>query len=405
MRSTDKWFLTILKAALAGQPLTEFGDITRQQWDELFQMAQVHKVLPLVYQTVYGALDPETNAQIRSRVRTTVMVQAMKTHEFLQLMEKLREADCEPMVVKGLVCRNLYPQPDLRPSSDEDLLIPEEKFADCCRVLGQFGMATDTPDEKLQEVFEVPFRKKDSPLYLEVHKSLFDPDSEAYGHWNAFFENARERAVYDGGVLTLSETDHLLYLICHAFKHFIHSGFGIRQVCDIVLYANAKGHLVDWTQIYDNCCKIHAEFFAAALFQIGEHYLGFHPVNAGYPDAWYSLAVDESDMLQDLLSAGIYGGATMSRMHSSNMTLDAVSADRQGKKRNALKKSLFPSAQNLSGRYPYLEKRPWLLPVAWTSRILSYFQETKGKQDNSAAQALQIGNQRVELLRKYRVIR
>lgn len=35
----------------------------------------------------------------------------------------------------------------------------------------------------------------------------------------------------------MNASDHLFYLICHALKHFYHSGFGIRQVCDILLFA------------------------------------------------------------------------------------------------------------------------------------------------------------------------
>lgn len=405
MNVTDKLFLRILKAALKGESYTEPQEINADQWNEIFRMAQEHKVLPLIYQAAYGVMNPEVRERIRGSVRKTVMLQAIKTHEFLQLNEKLREAGCEPIVVKGIVCRSLYPQPDLRPSSDEDILIPEAQFADCCRVLRRFGMDTDTPEDKWPQTFEVPFRKKDSPLFLEVHKSLFSPDSEAYGHWNGFFENARERAVRQADVLTLSDTDHLFYLLCHAFKHFIHSGFGVRQVCDIVLYANARGHLVDWQQVYEKCCQIQGEVFAAALFRIGERYLNFDPVKAQYPAIWQDISVDEGDMLQDLLSAGVYGSANMSRLHSSGLILEAVSANRNGKKENALKKSLFPSAKTLSGRYPYLEKRPWLLPVAWSGRILSYLRETRQTRDNSAVQSLQIGNQRVELLKKYRVIR
>ena len=368
MERNELIFLNILKTALAGQLWDPLHSLSDDDWNAIFHLARVHKVLPLVYQAAYTLMDPDDAARIRIRVRKTVMLQTLKTHEFLLLNENLREAGCEPIVVKGLVCRNLYPQPDLRPSSDEDILIPEDQFADCCRVLREFGMDTDIPEDKWPEYFEVTFQKKDSPLYLEVHKSLFSPQSEAYGHWNCFFENARECAIRDAEVLTLSGTDHLFYLLCHAFKHFIHSGFGIRQVCDIVLYANKKGQSVDWKQVYDNCCKIRAEYFAAALFRIGESYLGFDPVKAGYPDFWQELPAEETDMLMDLLSAGVYGSATKSRVHSSNLTLNAVSADRQGRRGKGLKTSLFPSAQDLSGRYPYLEKRPWLLPVAWLLR-------------------------------------
>lgn len=108
---------------------------------------------------------------------------------------------------------------------------------------------------------------------------------------------------------------HLFYLICHAFKHFLHSGFGIRQVCDIVLFANAYGKEIDWIRILQQCREIHADLFTAALFQIGQKYLTFDPSRAGYPQEWQEIQVDEQLMLDDLLEAGIYGDGTMSRKH------------------------------------------------------------------------------------------
>ena len=201
-------------------------------------------------------------------------------------------------------------------------------------------------------------------------------------------------------------TDHLFYLICHSFKHFLHSGFGIRQVCDIILFANEYGDAIDWEKVLRQCREIHADLFAAALFAIGEKYLTFDPEKAHYPKVWQEISVDETDMLMDLLDSGIYGNANMSRKHSSNMTLDAVAADKNGKKAgNTVLKSLFPSAKKLEGRYPYLKKHPILLPIAWTDRILKYRKETVAGGDNAAADSVKIGNQRIELMKEYGIIK
>lgn len=201
-------------------------------------------------------------------------------------------------------------------------------------------------------------------------------------------------------------TEHLFYLICHSFKHFLHSGFGIRQVCDIILFANEYGDAIDWEKVLRQCREIHADLFAAALFAIGEKYLTFDPEKAHYPKVWQGICVDETDMLMDLLDSGIYGNANMSRKHSSNMTLDAVAADKNGKKAgNTVLKSLFPSAKKLEGRYPYLKKHPILLPIAWTDRILKYRKETVAGGDNAAADSVKIGNQRIELMKEYGIIK
>jgi hypothetical protein len=279
------------------------------------------------------------------------------------------------------------------------------QFEICHQVLTEFGMTTQTPSD----AYEIPYRKAGSPLYIELHKHLFPPESDAYGDLNRFFQGVHQRAItmeiQGHRVYTMGHTDHLFYLICHAFKHFLHSGFGIRQVCDILLYANAYGREVDWAQLLENCKVIRAEKFAAAIFAMGTHHLGFDPAGAAYPENWQAMEVDELPMLLDLLSGGLYGGASMSRKHSSNITLEAVAAQKQGKRaRGAVVTSLFPPRKQLEGRYSYLKKHPCLLPVAWCSRLWSYGMQSRNAADDHATDALKIGAARVELLRSYGIL-
>ena len=44
------------------------------------------------------------------------------------LFDKMRQNELTPLIVKGIVCRDLYPNPDLRTSNDEDLYIPRDQF-------------------------------------------------------------------------------------------------------------------------------------------------------------------------------------------------------------------------------------------------------------------------------------
>ena len=406
--------LPVLKAALKNEKVSWEKELTSQVWIELFQIAGKHKVLPMIYEAVYGCpaarnIEPQIWLSVKQQTKRAVMLQTMKTSDFLGMFEHLQEAGIQALVVKGIVCRNLYPNPDYRVSGDEDVLVPAEQFDRCHQALIRYGMQPSNPAQDMQTAYEVPYGKPDSPIYIELHKCLFPPESSAYGDLNRFFDGVYERSIklsVDGKqIVTMGYTDHLFYLICHAFKHFLHSGFGIRQVCDIVLFANVYGREVDWIKILDQCREIHADLFTAALFQIGQKYLTFDPVKAGYPQEWQEIQVDEQLMLDDLLDAGIYGGGTMSRKHSSNITLNAVSSEKQGKKAgHSVLKTLFPSAKNMEGRYTYLKKHPYLLPVAWLTRIMRYHQETKKSQNNDAARALSIGNQRIELFREYHIL-
>ena len=283
------------------------------------------------------------------------------------------------------------------------MLIRPEQFGLCHEAMLGFGMETTEDPEHFAGAYEIPYGKKGSPLYIELHKQLFPSDQNAYDEFNDFFEDVHSRAVEETiegtDILTMEPTDHLFYLICHAFKHFLHGGFGIRQVCDIVLFARHYHDRIDWEQVLANCGKIRAEKFTAALFAIGRNHLG---QEAPLPGIW-QMEVDEQAMLEDLLASGIYGGADMDRKHSGHMTLNAVTRQKQGKSETGgLMKSLFPSASSLEGRYAYLKKRPYLLPVAWASRIVRYGVRNAGT--DSAAKTIQIGNERINLMKQYGIL-
>lgn len=414
MDATSKTFLAIIKSALTGEKADLDREILPDEWEKLFTMAGIQKVLPMFCEAVYASASLQRAnlpflAIAKRQVMQQVMMQTMRTSEFLTLNQQLQAAGVRPLVVKGIICRSLYPNPDHRPSSDEDVLIPADQFAKCHQVMTDFGMQTTEDEDERNAAYEVPYRRVGSPLYIELHKHLFSPDSDAYGDMNQFFEGVFDRAIaediHGNTVYTLGYTDHLCFLICHAFKHFLHSGFGIRQVCDIILYANQYGSRIDWVQILNNCKQIHADKFAAALFRIGTKYLTFDPDQAAYPDVWRETQVDEIPLLEDLISGGLYGDANMSRKHSSNITLDAVAARKQGRKaKNAVFTSVFLSAASLEGRYPYLKKRPYLLPAAWINRLWVYFRETRRSPNNNAADALKIGSERIELMKVYGIL-
>lgn len=413
MKQQDELFLQALAAALKHEKTAWETAFPAQDWLGLFECAEKHHVLPMIYEAVYDCpaareLDPAFLLPFKRRTIQQVTLQAIKTGAFLQLYAHLQKAGIRPLVVKGIVCRALYPDPDARVSGDEDVWVQPEQFSACHEALLAFGMQPAEPEKDIETAYEVAYGKPGSPLYIELHKSLFPPDSEAYGDLNRFFAGAHDRAavvsVQGAAVSTLNSTDHLFYLICHAFKHFLHSGFGIRQVCDIALFANAYGDGIDWPRLLAQCTEIHAEKFTAALFHIGEKYLGFSPEKACLPPQWTEIAVDETALLEDLLSGGVYGAADRNRLHSSTITLNAVAAQKQGgkAKRNVLK-TVFPSAKALSGRYPYLKKYPFLLPAAWGDRLLKYRKETAA--GNGAAESIRIGSQRIELMKQYGILK
>lgn len=395
MTPVQEAFLTLLRSSLGGsEPPPE---LTAEQWPELLELAQAHKLLPMIFEAGFPQLrriDPDLAVAVKRQVRDQVILQTLRTAEFLELYRALEDAGATPLVVKGIVCRQLYAKPDHRPSADEDLWIPPEQLSRCRQVLEAYGMTTT---ETNPEAWEFPYRKAGSPLYIELHTRLFPPGfSVADSEFNDFFGTPHQhkhktiQALPGGRVQTLHPNDHMTYLLLHAYKHFLHSGFGIRQVCDILLFAHRHGELIDWEWVRLSCRCIRAEKFAAAVFAIGVKHLGFAPIGG-----WEE--IDELPLLEDVLRAGVYGSADESRLHSSRLTLKAASS--QKATRSGFLAAAFPPAGDLEGRYPWLKNRHYLLPAAWGQRIIGYL-----RQSAAPAEALRIGAERVELLRQYGII-
>ncbi len=410
-------FLEALNASLTGEKVDWTSEnITTEEFTQLFQLASIHSVLPMIFETVYACeafslVPPPKVIQLRNSVMRMITMQTMRTESFKRLFTHLRENGIRPCVVKGVICRGLYPNPDARISGDEDVLIPPEQYEQVHELLLNYGMKLKDEKQDRHRDYEVPYIQKNGALYIELHKQLFPPESEAYGDMNSFFTNVFETLVeadIDGGrYLSMAPTDHMLYLICHSFKHFLHSGFGLRQVCDINLYGNAYGSQIDWNYVLEACREIRADLFAASLFRIGEKYLVFDPKQAHMTEEWRMIQVDETGMLKDLLDSGVFGQADMSRKHSSNITLNAVIAEKRGKKvGSSIAGSIFLPLESMKKRFPYLAHFPFLLPFAWVQRVLIYRKESgKKSSGNNAADSIRIGKERVELLREYGIIK
>ena len=408
-------FLEALEAALKNETVDWQAPLPEEDWIALFQMAEQQRVLPMILEAV---LRSEAGAQmpravlmpVKQGVIRSVTMQALRTDAFFSLYDELRAAQLTPVVVKGVVCRELYPNPDHRMSGDEDILLPRGQLRACHQALLAAGLTTEASEDETATEYETLFFSRDHLQHIEVHSSLFPPESDALGDLAALFDGTLDRAgdrpVAGHTLRTLSHTDHMLFLICHALKHFLHSGFGLRQVCDIALYANVHGGAIDWETVLRGCRAVRAEKFAAALFAIAAQYLTLDVKRAQLPEVWAAPDVNPAPMLADLLGSGIYGSASMSRRHSSRITLSAVSASKRGAtERAGVLKAAFPSAQALEGRYPYLKTKKWLLPVAWAQRIAQYRRETAHARNNSAADAVRIGMERTALLKEYDIIR
>ena len=397
LTATETQFLHIVKAAVSG------GEIPAENvdWSAVFALAGQQKLLPLVFEAARKAPAAAENAalfaSVKQQVVAQVLSQTVRAAEFAALYRKLRAAGLHPVVVKGQLCSRLYPLTDHRISADDDLYIPDGEFLACHEALRENGLTTDTPADALVTADEVSYMKKGSPLYIELHRHLFDSAEDAHDDLNRFFSDLKPIEI--DGFLAMPPHEHLLYLILHAYKHFVSCGIGLRQFCDIGLWARAYHDQIDWQRLRAQCERVHAATFARAAFHIARDGLG---IAFALPAPW-DAAIDTKPLLHDTLCGGVYGSNDYTRLHSSTVTINAVKASRTGERSGVLR-TVFPKRAYLERRYPYLQKRPYLLPVAWLARMVHYAAEKRSSADNSAAGSLRLAKERIALMRCYDIL-
>lgn len=408
MTAVESALLALTAAAIHAEAPTD-PELSASDWMDLLRLADRHKLLPLAADA--AAPLPSLRAAVQdgldwnkilSAVFTQVNSQMIQENELLNLLTDLRAEGLVPLVLKGPILRALYPRPLLRPSVDDDLFVPSDLVADYHRAFLAHGLTADRPDADLQNADERSYHRPGSPLYVELHAALFDRSSPIFAAYNDGFtaepETPETVRIQDVDLRTLPPTDHLKFLLLHACKHFLFSGFGLRIVTDICLFARAYAERIDFPAVRDACAALRCDRVAEAIFRIGENHLG---LSAPFR---FAAEVDETALLRDVLSAGLHG-ATPDRLHSVRALQDAVVAARGEKKAGGgMRMILFPPLSRIKGDYPFLNKRPWLLPWAWTRRAARYAAGRLRGQEAAPTESLRISRERAELLRTYDLI-
>ena len=409
MEKTNLEFLTLLKSSLKNEKYDgekiDFEDLVY-----IYKMSEIHHVVPMIYNAAYNEdffkdCDANFQAMFKSSAFRYIFSQIQRTNHFLEVYKKLIEKNIKILVFKGIIFRNMYNNPDDRISSDEDILIKKEDYEKVKEFFLSEGF------EFIDKGEECAYFSKSTGLCIEVSTSLFSHESKAYGHLNKLFEDVFEKSIKINidkiDILTLSHEQHLIYIVFHNMKHFLTGGFGIRQVADFSKYIETYGEYINWEKFWSDLKDLNYDTFALNLIEISLKYLGFNNDKITYPDNITSFDelknsqkyyINSESLINDILDAGVFGASTMDRKHTALMTLDAV----EDKKKSNRLKAVFPNVNYLKDNYTYLQKYPILLPVAWGQRILSYLKKNK---TSSYINTMELGKQRIELLKEYKIIK
>ncbi|MCD8006701.1 MAG: nucleotidyltransferase family protein [Oscillospiraceae bacterium] len=411
MNKAEEAFLTILKDIL--HPTSELSDLPSQDWASVFDVSKKQNLFPLLYDAAenYPSFESfdSANPQYFSTATASMTVQMKKTEKFIELYRAFLSAGLAPIVMKGIICRSLYGEcADFRPSGDEDILIEKKDYEKAAEVLTSCGYrSNEQPDRALRVVQEVTFYSPNidgAPiLTVELHLNLFGSGSTSKDKMNDRFRNVfqnEETVVIQGvSIRTMTPTDHFLFLVLHAFKHFTGGGLGVRIMLDVLLFDEKYGDRIDWEYVDKALDELGASGFLADLISIGNEYLGFKLAQKTEPVSPYEL-------LDDMFRAGTFGNTTATDCTAGRIVSDTIQKDGRGKSRfTSYMRLLFPSWKAWISWKPYLSDKPWLLPAEWVKRMIRFLRgETSTSNLSEIDESYGKAVDRLALLKKYGIV-
>lgn len=337
--------VSILKTILHPHPDSQiFHDI---DFKSVFAIASNQNLLPLIYNAAseypgFTEFD-EAHPEYMMTTMRLMGTQVQNTSEFLNLYREFLKSDITPVVVKGIVCRSLYGElKDFRLSGDEDILVEKKDYEAAFSVLSSCGFhSNDVVDNSLSAVQEVTFYNEETGLTVELHLNPFGETNKLRSKMNTWFRGAfstTETLEVDGvNLRVLSPTDNLLFLLFHAFKHFLSAGMGIRMALDILLCMEKYQDCIDWVYIRKALEDVKGASFTADLIAVGNKYLGFDLSIEGL-----NKPVSPDELMEDMLCMGTFGLGSQVDADASRFTEAAIEGKSSNKAADVLH-LIFPS--------------------------------------------------------------
>ena len=391
-------FLKILRAVFDDKKEISLAEPV--DWNLLSEIARRQNILPLFFEGA-ASIEDYVNANVyaKDQLDTFSMVaeQIQRSSEFSNIYKKIAKQGIYPIVMKGIICRQLYGElGEHRPSSDEDILVEIKDFHKVQEILEQEDYVCEVPDvteKKLTQLQEVSFRNVEQKLTMEVHTNIIGKENDERSRMNDFFQNVREHGqmvrVYGTEFKTMEPTDALLFLILHAYKHFQNRGVGIRQAMDILLYYEEYKDKISMKYLQKALETCKAESFWIDILYIGNYYLGLTKENP-------EITCCPEELLQDMIYAGVFGKEGKTDHVAARVNLGAQDGS------SRLMKALFPSKQILVAGRPYLADKPWLLPVAWVDRWIKFLRYAGKDVWKIGHEILEKSSARMEIIKKYK---
>lgn len=201
--------------------------------------ADRHVVLSFYYDYLDGRIPEPMQGRMEQAARRIVQQSYHLCYQTHRVVRKLEAAGVRIAVLKGCATAGVYPVPELRKSGDIDLLLLHpDQLGRAKKVLVTCGF--QLLKEQVAE-HHLAFSSSEG-IELELHTMLAEPfDNRRINDYldrclNGMSNSIIRREVMGYEFPILSDGYHAFELLLHMLQHFLRSGFGLKLLCDWVVF-------------------------------------------------------------------------------------------------------------------------------------------------------------------------
>lgn len=374
MNNTERQFVEVLSAGIRGNIADKVYE--NVDWDEVIDLANKHKVEGIIYLALRkSSLASEVGGErinlLKQKAAITGIGQSRHISRLSTVLNKITEENIQVIVLKGLVVRDFYPQPDQRSMNDADILVHKDDVEKVKQVLIDMGYIY-LEDHKASH--HIALVHHQYPM-VEVHWNLFKRDgfSNDLEHYERLiWKRAIKVNVGEAEVLSLSYEDLALHLCMHMAAHLASTGFGVRQLCDLILLVEKKNEEIDWNSFIMKARMYGFEKFSLIMFLLCKEL--FH---MEVPKELEVKSVNNkkyvSALIDEIFESGVHGKKEMANQFATQVAFNFEDKDSNATL-GAIRRYfrfIFPRIDDMSDKYSYAKKFRLLAPIAWIHHLFA----------------------------------
>lgn len=358
MNQTEQVFLSLLRGYVCGQKLNA---LPTADWQALYDLAQSHNVTGLVGRILADLpadhRPPEALAVTFRQAMGQTLMAYEKRMAAVQVMEQtLTDAHIPYLTVKGACTAAAYPDPSLRTSGDTDIVLTPDNQQKAVRTLEQRGFAKKVTHDDVVMLTLHGFE-------FELHTRL---ESINDGSRALLANPFAPEVAYNKSknIWVLQPVYAVYYTVLHLLHHIKTGGAGVRMLLDTDLLLRKDPSLAP--QVVELAARSGLERSFGCIFALCKQWLDT-PLPCSVP----ALDTDTVEKFAAvILGGGVFGHGNGNTGAVFLARQKAVKGDNTPFTRLvALFRYCFPKADYMAYQFPYLIRRPWLLPFAYLHRF------------------------------------